>query len=161
MMLGLLVTTVHVQLVLQRGCCWTAPDFTTACMYMYTWTALFTFWIFTLLSAVHHLRVASACGQWELSAAAKRGQCGSPASDSNKTPHPKTVQCKTAAVTSMSNKLPACCPQGRGQEDWRPKAGSFSINLLISACGTACLFLFFSLVLLTYLRKKALFHLGN
>ena len=31
MMIMLRVTTVHVQYLLHKGCCWTAPDFTTAC----------------------------------------------------------------------------------------------------------------------------------
>ena len=86
---------------------------------------LFTFRNFTLHSAAYRLSVASVCCQWELSAAVKRELCVSSAFNRDRTPHPKTVQCKTVAVTNTSNKPPACCPQGRGQEDWRPKAGSF------------------------------------
>ena len=80
-------------------------------LYMYT----LMYCSLSEISLCTALRVASVCGQ--------REECGSktriarqPSCDRNKTPHPKTVQYKTVAVTNISNKPPGWCPQGRGQD---------------------------------------------
>ena len=80
-------------------------------MKCYTYcTVLSTLRNFTLHSAVHHWRVTSV-GDQEEKLGSKTGtgwQAAQPLIVRVK--HPETVQCKTVAVTDMSNKLPACCP---------------------------------------------------
>ena len=70
---------------------------------------------FPKLHSALRRRVASVCSQGgHNSTAAKREWRGSPGSDRNELPHPQTG---TVAVTNVSKKSPACCPQGRGQKD--------------------------------------------
>ena len=76
-------------------------------MYCSICNVLFIFRNFNLHSAVHRLRVTSVCGQREY-----RGSRARIAGIESQTP---TVPCKTVAVTNMSNKPKACCPQGREQ----------------------------------------------
>ena len=107
------LTIVHIQYVLQSGCCRTAVDFTTACtvhvpMYCTFHFPKVHFAQHNALSWVsHQSHVVN-----ENSMAAKWEWQGSPSFERSKMPHPKTVQCKTVAMTNMANKPPACCPEG-------------------------------------------------
>ena len=122
----------------------------------YTCThVLFTFRNFTLHSAVHRLSVASVCGQSELSAAAKRKQCGSPTFNRNKTPHPKTVQCKTGYDKHVKQAI-SVLPSGQRAGSLKTKGRKFQYQPadLGVRHGMRFSFLFSPSVLLTYPRKK-------
>ena len=78
-----------------------------------------------------------------------------PAFVRNKMLHPKTVQCKTVAVTSMSNKPPECCPQGQRAGRLKTKGRKFQyqhvdLDLKHNTPTPP------PMILMTYLRKKRL-----
>ena len=127
-MICLKVTNVHIQYPFQYGCCWTTLDFTSACNVhasIYC-TVFFTVQNFTVHCTMH---CESCISLWSMRIVRQQR-------DNSMITQPlieikRHTPKQTVAVTNMLNKLPACCPQGRGQEDWKLKAGSFNINQLI------------------------------
>ena len=116
--------------ILQSGCCWTVPDFTTA-RTVHIHIQYFSLSDISLYTAQCHI--------WETHQSVVNENLAQQQTKNSVAAKPligikQHTQKQFSAklwLTDMSNKPTACRPQGRGQEDWRSKAGSFSINLLI------------------------------
>ena len=148
-MLGLHVNTVHVQFILQYGCCWSGPNFTTACNVHVNMNCTFHFPKFHSAhrSAPSESRIS--LGQQNENSAAAQPLIGI----KRHTPKQFSANLWLWQTCQTSHQRVALRAEGRKTEDQRQEVS-------VSTCWFRCtprlevFFCCFSLVLLAYAREK-------
>ena len=158
MITGLHAASVPVQSVLRYGCCWTELVVTTLCivhvrMYCSSCTHV-QYCIFhcpkfhcTQRSAVHPPS-KSGISLWSTRIARQQSENSAPAQPLTGIPphHPEKNQNKNSVCDKRVKQAAMCCPQCKGQEDWRQEV---SISTCLFWLVARHEFFSFPLVLLT------------